>query len=276
MRILFLSTLLVPGIALATLTAYESFNYPGSLGSSINTLNGGTGFSNAWTNTDADASLSSTNSSLSYPPSSPLTPQGAHLALTAADASTVAFRGLSSTMNLAANGLNFYSSALMSINSLGQAVSVQFSDGTNVRWNYGINAAGNFTVGVAFGNVGQTANSLFTATPNTTYLVVAYLRTNTGASGADQVFLSVFDPAETITAPSSDAGWDIAASGGSTITLNRASLNFNNAAGGALLFDEFRIGTTFLDVTGVIPEPGHALLCGLSGLAMLARRRWLR
>lgn len=65
MRILFLSTLLVPRIALATLTAYESFNYPGSLGSSINTLNGGTGFSNAWTNTDA--SLSSTNSSLSYP-----------------------------------------------------------------------------------------------------------------------------------------------------------------------------------------------------------------
>lgn len=97
-------------------------------------------------------------------------------------------------MNLAANGLNFYSSALMSINSLGQAVSVQFSDGTNVRRNYGINAAGNFTVGVAFGNADQTANSLFTATPNTTYLVVAYLRTNTGASGADQVFLSVFDP----------------------------------------------------------------------------------
>lgn len=48
-----------------------------------------------------------------------------------------------------------------------------------------------------------------------------------------------------------------------------------NAANGAgiLNFDEFRIGTTWADVTPFVPEPGTAALAGLAGLALLRRRR---
>lgn len=258
--------------ASAALTISESFDYPSNLGASINNRSGGTGFSGSWTNLAEDSTLSAANTSLAYPSSSPLVSQGAHLALTAADASISSSRNLTATMNLGTSGLVFYSSSLVSLSTIGQTVAVQFADSSNaVRWNYGINASGNFFAGVASGT-NQTVAGNIVLTPGTTYLMVARIKTNSGPSGVDEVAFSFFDLSAPIAEPATDAGWHINASGGSGVNLSRINLIFNNAAGTALRFDELKVGTTFQDVTGVIPEPSSAALFIL-GSAFVSRRK---
>jgi len=254
----------------AAVLAAESFTY--ATGSGLNGLNGGTGWAGAWSNADGDVTLANTNASLAYPASTNLTSSGGRLQLGTADTSATATRLLSTGMSLSPNGNNFYSSALINISAIGQSAIVQFQDNSgNIRWNYGINAAGNFTVGVAPENAGQNAIIANTvAELGTTYLVVARIRTNT-AAGNDEVFLKIFDPSDAVSMPLDDSGWDASANGNSGVTLTRTNLVFGNAGGQALQFDELRIGTTFADVAGV-PEPARAMMLAIAALGLMLPR----
>jgi hypothetical protein len=189
-----------------------------------------------------------------------------------------ATRTLGTTMPLGTNGLEFYSSALFRRSALaGESASVNFFNGVNTRWTYGIDAAGQFYVTVDPANAGQRATSPVTdaANPNETFLLVAKIRTNTGPGVPpnDEVFLEIFGPGETVTVPGSDADWDLRTNGNSGVTLNTVRLDFTNIAGQTNQIDELRIGTTFEDVTGVVPEPGALSLVAAAGLAACARRR---
>jgi hypothetical protein len=263
--------------ASATLLEAEPFDYPASLGASVNTLNGGTGWGAAWADADSDVTLASTNLSLSYPPGALLTPAGSRIALTATDATAQATRNLGTTMGLSANGQNWYSSALFNRSAVtGETATISFFSGLggtgNLRWFYGIDGNGNFTVAVDPSMGTQRATSVSTATADTTYLVVARFRTNTGPSANDEVFLKAFSPTDTVSEPLTDAGWTLAANGNSGVTLSSIRLDFANDAAQVNQFDEFRIGTTFADVTGV-PEPSSAILLAVGSLLLAGRRR---
>lgn len=275
------SLLLLPALsflitsASATLTIYEPFAY--TAGGTLASQNGGTGFSGAWPAGATTHTLSAANTSLAYPASAPLTPQGARLEFsTTAVGGVTAARGLAAgaQMNLATNGLGFYASALISIGEIGQTASVQFLNGTNVRFSYGVNATGNFFTSVDPGSGSQVATiTSSTAAPGTTYLLVAYIRTNTSA-GNDEVFVSAFAPTDTVVFPANDNAWQAKAAGNSGLTLNTLRIAANNASTTTTLqLDEIRVGTTFEDVTGVIPEPGSALLSGLALALGVTRRK---
>jgi len=263
---------LVPSVTRAAVLETEPFNYPSNLGSSLNGLNGGTGWANAWSNADGNVTLASTNGSLSYPASVPLTPSGSRVAVTAATTLTQATRNLGTTMNLATGGQTWYSSALFNPSAVaGESAVVNFIDNSgNIRWTYGIDGTGHFTVSV--NPSGQQAATTTTLSAGTTYLLVSRIRTNTGPAGNDEVFLKVFAPGDAVAEPATDAGWDITANGNSGVTLTNVRLDFANAAGQTNQFDEFRVGTTFTDVTGV-PEPAGLSLLTLPALALLRRRR---
>jgi MYXO-CTERM domain-containing protein len=260
----------------AALLEYEPFNYPSNLGSSLNGLNGGIGWGGPWSNATTDVTVATTNASLSYPANVPLTPAGSRVAVagvTDGGTSGQATRTLGTTMNLGTNGLNFYSSALVQRSAVaGETDSVNFFSGGNLRWYYGIDSTGHFSVAVDPGNASQRATSTATAASNTTYLLVARIRTNTGPGGNDEVFLKVFAPTDTVSEPLTDADWDLTSNGNSGVTLSTVRLDFANASGQTNQFDEFRAGTSFADVAGV-PEPGALSLVALGGLPMLRRRR---
>lgn len=252
----------------AALLEYEGFDYPGSLGSSLHTLNGGTGWgANAWSNASNDATLDSANTSLAFPPGVGFTPAGAQLALTTTDTSVVATRTLGTGMNLATNGQVWYSSALFRRSDVsGPSTGIEFFNAANVRWSFGINETGNPFVTVAPGT--QQATSLTPVEADKTYFLVAKIRTNT-LGGSDEVFLRIFGEDDIVgNEPLNDADWDLTASGGSSVILNGLRLNMANSAGAQNFLDEFRVGTSWADVVNPVPEPGTISLIAASVLAI--------
>lgn len=259
----------------AALLAAEPFDYPNSLGSSVNAQSGGTGFSAPWVNTAGDVTLATDNASLQYPANVELTEAGTRLDVTATIADPArasATRTLATPMSYAVGGQEFYSSALFNHSTTtGQISSVLFSDGTNLRWYYGIDAAGRFSVAMNPSDPTQRATTTAGIVPGETYLLVSKLRTST--TGFDEVFLEIFGPGEEVVMPATDADWDLSEAGGSGVIANAVRLDFTNPAGGSNEFDEFRLGTTFADVapTTVVPEPASLSLLALAALGLVRR-----
>lgn len=276
------ATLLATLLAAAPLTLpaavleSEPFDYPAAAGSGLSGLNGGTGWGgNAFTDGDALPTIAATTTSLAYPTGVPLTPTGGRIATTAEAANNPAYRLLGTTMSLADNGGVFYSSALFRSSAVaGELASVLFdrSSDNMIRWYYGIDNTGRFSVAVNPSESVQRAYSTTTTVANTTYLLVAMLRNNTGPGGNDEVFLKVFAEGSPIVEPATDADWDLTANGNSGVVLNRVRLSFTNAPGQSNEFDELRVGTTFADVTG-IPEPATTALLAGAAIALARRRR---
>jgi hypothetical protein len=252
----------------------EPFDYPGSLSAGLSGTSGGTGWSGPWTDIDALPTIASTYSSLDYPTGAFLAETGGRIEVTVAAANNPVTRAFTTPLDLAAGGQTYYSSALFRRSAVtGELSSVLFERASDsiIRWYFGIDLNGFFSVAVNPSEPLQRATSAFTAEADTTYLLVSRMRTNTGAAGADEVFLSIFQEGEAISEPALDTGWDLRASGGSGVMLERLRLAMTNAAGETNEFDEFRVGTTFADVTGV-PEPASAAFLAI-GAALLARRR---
>lgn len=275
------ATLLATLLAAAPLTLpaavleSEPFDYPDAAGGGLNGLNGGTGWGGAFTDGDALPTIAAATTSLAYPTGVPLTPTGGRIATTAEAANNPVLRLLGTTMSLADNGGVFYSSALFRSSAVaGELASVIFdrSSDSLIRWYYGIDNTGRFSVAVDPSNAAQRAYSTTTTVADTTYLLVAMLRNNTGPGGNDEVFLKVFEEGSPIVEPATDADWDLTANGNSGVILNRVRLSFTNAAGQSNEFDELRVGTTFADVTG-IPEPATAALLAGAAIALARRRR---
>lgn len=223
--------------------------------------------------TNALPTLASTNTSLSYPTGVALTPTGGRIELTLDSANDPANRNLGTSMSLFTSGQSYFSSARFRMSAVtAERASVLFNDGTVIRWFYGIDALGAFSVAVDPSNGAQRSTTAFTLVPNTTYMLVSKLRTNTGASGADEVFLKIYQEGSTIAEPATDLDWDLKAGGGSGVILSNVRLAFDNVAGQTNQFDELRIGDSFAAITGV-PESASASLVALGGLLVAIRRR---
>lgn len=260
--------------ASAAIFELEPFDYPANAGSGLNGLAGGTGWGGAWSDTDALPTLAATNSSLAYPANVPLSPTGGRLATSADSVNNSASRLLGTTMDLALGSQTFFSSALFRRSALtGELSSVLFdrTSDSAIRWYYGIDTNGFFSTAVNPSDPLQRVTSTFAAAPDTTYLLVSRIRTNTGPGGNDEVFLRVFAEGSLVSEPASDAEWDLTANGNSGVLLNRIRLAFSNVAGQSNQFDELRIGTSFADVTGV-PEPGAGWLLAI-GAGLIGWRR---
>jgi hypothetical protein len=259
----------------ASLLELEPFNYPGNLGSGLDTLNGGLGWGGPWTDTDALPTLSATETSLNYPAGVPLAPTGGRIETTADAVNNPVFRLLGTTMDLSLSSQTFYSSALFRRSALtGELTSVLFDRTSDnaIRWYYGIDTNGFFSTAVNPSDLTQRATSTFPAEPDTTYLLVSKIRTNTAPNGNDEVFLRVYAQGAPVIEPQSDAEWDLAAAGTSGVVLNRMRISMSNVGGQSNAFDELRVGTTFADVTG-IPEPGALSLFAAASIPLFTRRR---
>lgn len=263
------------GSVSAALLQSESFAYPVS--SSLSGRNGGTGWGAAWQDGDNDVTTGASDTSLSYPTGVTLSSAGGRVSLSSEDSAAGATRALGAGVNLGANNSFWYASSLFrrsSITAGETAVEFVRSSDNIVRWSYGINALGQFYASVDPGNAAQIVTTTALAQPDTTYLVVAKIRTNTGAGSPpnDEVFLNFYGPGDTVGAEPGDTGWALRTQGNSGVILDQLRLRFSNAAGTTNEFDELRVGTAWADVTGV-PEPTALAGVAVGGLLLLRRQR---
>ena len=291
-----LSAALAPSTSNAALVIYEGFDYVAGANGN-NAQNGGTGFTAAWDNGNADISAGS----MAY------TDGGGRSLITSgnrlfADASGVSptvgttispFRSIATAMNGVVGSTLYISFMGQQLSGAGRAMNFAFfTDVANngiytsqerISAGHGTNtptAAGPFTWGAFVfggGNNGalpQVIGSNYSSSGIniSTFLV---LKIEVNASGLDERYSLFVNPS-------------LDAEGTPAVTFLRDSLVSLNEidrirpfAGGSNAtlapapsdFDELRIGTTWGDVTPFIPEPGTAALAGLAGLALLRRRR---
>lgn len=255
--------------------ASEPFDYPASLSAGLSGTAGGNGWAGAWSDVDAFPTIASSYTSLEYPSGVLLGETGGRIEVTGTATNNPAGRSLATPMDLSLGGQSFYSSALFRRSAVtGELSSVLLERASDsaIRWFYGIDTNGFFSVAVNPSEPLQRATSTFAAEADVTYLLVSRMRTNSGAGSADEVFLSVFREGDGVFEPALDSEWDLRASGGSGVMLERFRLAMSNAAGERNEFDEFRVGTTFADVTG-IPEPASVSLLAFGATLLFRRRR---
>lgn len=252
-----LAGLLTPQ-AKAALIAYEGFDYtPG--GTSLNTLNGGTGWTSAWDNggwRTPNTGFSENEATLSF---SNLVVGG-----TAARGSNDNSQSFRQFGTQAATG-TYWISMLMT-NDIGENASSSFglslfNGGSEQNF---IGKAGVANWGVA--GQGGATSGLAASTNTTAFLVsrydmgagVAHHWVNSTPGAVDPTNASAFNGV---------GGTAFTAFAFDRIRLGR----FNTATGGTI--DEFRLGTSYTDVAP-IPEPStYALLAlGLGALVFLRRR----
>lgn len=264
--------------AFGAVIVYEGFNYdvatanpvppPGGDGSAYSSSTGSVGMRNAWQGsvvagltygdlvTSANGLTATTNNAF----------QSTVYRNMADDPFTSLRVGGSNTGNFGADGTTLYYSFLMQAPEVGTGkralLQLTGNSGGN-RIFLGIwPDATTFSIGNANGG---TANTSVTAAANTTYLLVARIDF---ASGNDTVNLWVnptLNGIEPATADATMTNYDLV--GGFQ------QLAFRYDGNSTMLFDEFRMGETFADVTPV-PEPStYALLGGLAALGLVYLRR---
>lgn len=233
--------LLALGLASATpakaqLLEYEGFNYTGT---ALHLQNGGSGWGNAWTNTDSNLLLSNDGMSLTYPPAVAFSPTGSRISMTGVG---VAERLLGTTMSLAVESNTYYFSALVKYQG---SFKFEFWDATiNARWRIGAtndNQSG--LLGIT--GDGKTANIFPT---NQTVLVIAKYLTRSGTV-ADPVYMSVYRAGDAVPA-TEPATWQATTAANSGVVLTR--LRVQNFMALPLEVDEIRIGTNWASVAGVV------------------------
>lgn len=216
---------------LAALFEYEGFDYSDTV---LHGKNGGTGWANAWSDSDNDTPLSSDNTSLQFPQGVYHQPVGKRIVFTGAGE---AERTLGTSMNLAVEGSVYYFSAL--VKRSGDFLFEFIDSGTNVRWRFGGQSANNAALlGVS---ANYPANGLFP--PDEVVYVVAKMITH--ASANDEVFLNIYRLTDTVPA-SEPTTWMAKTNGSSGVTLTR--LQIRNITSTALEVDEIRIGTNYQEV----------------------------
>lgn len=235
--------------SIAALYEYEGFDY---LDTVLHGKNGGTGWANAWADSDNDAPLSADGTSLQFPNGVYHQPTGRRLAFTTAGE---AERTLGTSMNLAVEGNVFYFSAL--VKRSGDFLFEFIDSGTNVRWRFGGQSANDAALlGVS---ANYPANGLFPS--NEVVYVVAKMVTH--ASANDEVFLNIYRLTDTVPA-TEPANWMAKTNGASGVTLVR--LQIRNITSTPLEVDEIRIGTNYQEV--VIGTPSGPPMIALQPVSV--------
>ncbi len=272
MRQPFTQCLLAVGLGLATLAmtsqsqaellAYEGFDYtPGGFNTTEAGLDGGTGWSGAWSN-DVDGTIVS--GSLSMP--------NLLLASTGNSASGKAFgtvRYMSTSVNLASDQ-DYYFSYLLQRHGATSSTSGEWSN-AGFRQSTTYSAVGGVSSSELFQTerIGNNTAGTLVAENDTVYLVVVKIAAV--ATGNDQIFLQAYSATDTIGAePTTE--WTVVGD-----VEDNADLadNFVISVGGGAAWsgadiDEIRIGTTWADVTGFAGNhPGDANGDGMVNLADL-------
>ena len=245
-----------PGQPLTPPLSYEGFDYSGI---TLHNQNGGTGWTNAWQDTDNDAPLSNDGTSLAFPANVTFTPVGARLYFAGAGE---AERRFAVGMPLTDEGKTYYFSAL--VRRQGD-FRIEFIDNsTNVRWRMGASGADGAVAGVT-GD--YTVSGIFPM--NETVFIIGKMLTH--ASANDQVFMNVYRATDVVPAIEPTT-WQVTTNGGSGVTLVR--LQIRNISAAPLEVDEIRIGTNYESVAGVpltsppIIQPGPSEQTGYEGWAV--------
>ena len=289
------------GSAQSALLVQESFDY--SVDATIDGQNGGTGFSGAWSGTNTAGGNSYTvENGMSFPG---LTTVGGSAGRDARDGRHVINRTLSGAAQSALTGDNttVYFSILMDPRSSSISGNAPFENNTRGTFVFGSSAlsdasgatpgifgAASSGIGVAFnGSNGGTVNN--TTFENSNIVGVSYAGTTgatiTGGTGPLGDVISMIVGEITWSPNGSDdvinlynvtdpnAGLPGAAFATINVDLDQSTFNtISYAEGQASQIDEIFFGESLADVgVSAIPEPSSALLLGLSGLALLRRRR---
>lgn len=266
--------------AQAALVVSEPFDYTAGT-NNLNAQSGGTGFSGAWNDASATDNLSITTGSIT--PSATMragyatsgnklqSPTGA-----AANLDFTATRSLSNSINLDAASTTYFSFLV-----LGDWTTLGNSRGFNVGFTGSSTALSsnavtikkdfntqNLIAAVGGTNTGSSVpNSL---ADNTATLVIGKLVTT---NGADTLSFISYAGAEAVATTET---WDSSniALGSLTGSLTHLAIAGRvNDTGMFYRFDEVRVGDSWDDVTGVVPEPTSLAGVGLVAMGMLRRRR---
>jgi hypothetical protein len=245
---------LLPSSVSAALSVYEPFSYTAA--ANLNTQNGGTGFSGAWSGATT-ATINASGLSYSTVPALGLA------ASTAAGTAVANSRSVSAT--LGGNGTTTYFSFLMRPDNVNTARNAEF----------GLIGSANLWVGKSFSGTDNTHFVLesgtagsgtglqattTTATSGTTVLLV--LRADF-AAGNDTFKLYV-NPTSVL-----EPGSAAATLTGIDVGTSLTSLQINGNLG--FTFDELKIGSSYADV---VPEPStYAAAFAVAGIVSIA---WLR
>jgi len=253
----------------AAVLVYEGFDYSaGALPGS----NGGTGWSSDWGINGSSGSINpggdgqvESPAQLTAPSDYALTPIG----------NSAEFDSVGGYRQFNANAIDmsqndtFYFSYLWSQSGTGSGgnISVAFLDNaTNSRRIWETQTASQ-SLTMDFGNDASAAAGSLGFTAGTSYLMVGKVETTTGA---DTISISIFEAGTAIGAE--PVTWGL--SGNVEVSdqdrvINRLRII---GTGNNDRFDEFYLGDTFEDVTGVIPEPSTVMLVGIALLGGLMAR----
>lgn len=177
-------------------------------------------------------------------------------------------------------GNSLYVSGLVTFQTALTASSIELnttnaSASTNLTMSFAANGA----ISIAGG--AQTASSAAsTVAANQTYFFVWKLEDNATTGSGDR-FTLYLNPTSLSAENLNTATLTVGAAGstffgnGAADTINQLTWTGNILGGNAMIFDEFRIGTTWADVApfSLVPEPSRAILAALAFGAILLQRR---
>lgn len=270
----FLAAMLFVSSASATTLLRDSFNHSTGL------LNGAgpgeVGFSGPWTGA---TNYTVQNGSLVYPAGATLNSKGNSARTTGAAGNVQIFQPMTTGIDFDTPG-TYYVSFLVNKHDASQnsgeffwlGLSNSGDDSYKSLWGLGSTEAMLLGSAGPFSGFDITATSFYSA--NETYLYTAKIVTTN--AGNDMYYAKLYSLSSDIVPETEPVSWDVTHVNSITGVADR--LEWFTGANSNYTLDEFRLGTTWFDVTQVqpIPEPTSISLLAMGLLGLISRRRRAR